>query len=439
MGPPENCCGPISAGYFFAFFPATGRTTSQTAGDILVYKLVRGASLDEFTASVPPGLEPDVLFFPMTGWHTRIQRSQQLARALAASGHRCIYINPHLGCEHLRPYLADRHSWISVLLPRILEFHIHLPREHVLHRRLLSADESRRVLAAVGELVAVLRIPSAVQLVSFPIWLDAAKWLRDLFGFPIVYDCHDYLGGFENVAPEIIHKEAELFEACDLVTFSARSLMESTIAAFSCVRTKAALVRNAADASHFRSQAQQPGVVADPAKVIGYAGSLDHWFDVEAVRHAARERPDWKFLLVGRIEDPRITTLRDCPNVEFAGEVPYAELPKYVATFRVAMIPFLRNRLTLAANPIKLYDYFSLGLPVVSTRLPEVKLYWDLVYLADNPSDFSAQIARAIKESDPSLRERRMTVAQGESWLCRAKEWLGVFDRQVRAVRQDKA
>jgi hypothetical protein len=99
------------------------------------------------------------------------------------------------------------------------------------------------------------------------------------------------------------------------------------------------------------------------------------------------------------------------------------------AQFDLGLIPFLRNELTLATNPIKLYEYFSHGLPVVSTRLPEVGLFGDLVYLADDPESFAAQVERAAEETDQSLRERRIAIARQESWACRAEELLQALDR----------
>ena len=51
---------------------------------------------DKERSSVP---QPILLFYPMTDWHTRIQRTQHLVRAFAQQGFRCIYVNPHLGRE----------------------------------------------------------------------------------------------------------------------------------------------------------------------------------------------------------------------------------------------------------------------------------------------------------------------------------------------------
>ena len=47
--------------------------------------------VDPLDITSPDGLV--CFFLPMTDWHSRIQRSQQLAKALAASGTRA-YVNP---------------------------------------------------------------------------------------------------------------------------------------------------------------------------------------------------------------------------------------------------------------------------------------------------------------------------------------------------------
>ena len=90
--------------------------------------------------------------------------------------------------------------------------------------------------------------------------------------------------------------------------------------------------------------------------------------------------------------------------------------------FDAALIPFRRNALTTAVNPIKLYEYFSCGLPVVSTRLPEVERYAGLVYLADNPADFAAQLAKAVTEDSVELRRSRHDAVLGENWNVRAEQ-----------------
>ena len=69
---------------------------------------------------------PEILFFPMTDWHTRIQRTQHLARTFASRGHRCFYLNPHLGREFPRPYVFSNSPQLSILEP-VSYTHLTLP------------------------------------------------------------------------------------------------------------------------------------------------------------------------------------------------------------------------------------------------------------------------------------------------------------------------
>jgi glycosyltransferase involved in cell wall biosynthesis len=107
--------------------------------------------------------------------------------------------------------------------------------------------------------------------------------------------------------------------------------------------------------------------------------------------------------------------------VELTGEIPYSRVPELLARCRIAMIPFRLNPLTLMTNPIKLYEYFSCGLPVVTTPLPEAKAMGDLVYLGSTPADFARQVACAWNEDDPGRRGRRREIAARESWAERAR------------------
>jgi Glycosyl transferases group 1 len=363
---------------------------------------------------------PDLVLFPMTDWHARLQRTQHLTRAFARLGHRCLYVNPHLGRQFETTPLFDRASRLVSLEENIWELHVRLPREPVFHHRLLTSDESCSVAAAVRQALDWMGTRRAVLLASLPIWLHPAQLLRDLLGWPLVYDCHDLLAGFANMAPEIVNAESQALQSADLVLFSSPRLAELFAAGKPFL-----LLRNAVDFAHFASVP----AASDGQPVAGYVGALERWFDVAALHAAASATPNCCFLLAGRVENPRIEALRALSNLEFLGEVPYARLPEIYARFRVGLIPFLINELTLATNPIKLYEYFSRGLPVVTAPLPEVEAFGDLVYPATSPAAFAAQLRCALAEDDPGRRARRVCIARQESWSARATLLAGELRR----------
>jgi len=374
--------------------------------------------------SPSPSHLPDLLFYPMTDWHTRIQRTQHLVRAFAALGFRCIYINPHLGREFESTRLFDKAHRLAELEENIFELHIRLPREPVFHDRLLTEAEEDAVVSAIRRVLP--EDASVIQMLSFPLWLGVARRFRNESGFPMVYDCHDLLSGFHNICGDIIAAEAGLLGEADLVLFSSQGLGDR----YGAQVRKSLLVRNAVTAAHFQN-AQAGG--GPPA--AGYVGALDSWFDVEAVEQAALKNPHCRFLLVGRIEYEPIRRLASLPNVEFSGEIPYQQVPEMLARFRAALIPFAINPLTLMTNPIKMYEYFSCGLPVVSSPLPEAQAMGDLVYIAHTSAEFALHVSQALAEDDPSRRARRKEIAAHENWTTRAREVSDEFNALLRCAK----
>ena len=400
------------------YFPLRPRKRPQAFRDCWLYPFekLRG------TAHLPEGLQPVLLFYPMTDWHTRTQRTQHLVRAFARQGFRCIYVNPHLGRQFETTPLFDPEHRLAHIEENIYELHIRLPKEPVFHDRLLTREEEAVVYSVIRQ---VLPAGAAViQMLSFPLWLDIARRFREEAGFPIVYDCHDLLSGFRNIGREIISAEQELLRQADLVLFSAQGLMNQ----YGAGLKRAILVRNAVDARLFRhdhsgeDHSPQKTMVCATSATVGYVGALDSWFDIEAVREAALAHPKCRFVLAGHIEYKPIRRLAALDNVELLGEIPYHRVPELLASFQVALIPFRITPLTLMTNPIKMYEYFGCGLPVVTTPLPEAQTMGDLVYLASTPPEFARQVGHALAEDDPGRRMRRREIALLESWDARARD-----------------
>lgn len=62
-----------------------------------------------------------------------------------------------------------------------------------------------------------------VSVDQFPIWIEAAEGVREELGTRIIYDCHDWLSGFEDIASEIVKQERShaKFRGRDLLVPSA--------------------------------------------------------------------------------------------------------------------------------------------------------------------------------------------------------------------------
>src|SRR5262249_29263832 len=130
--------------------------------------------------------------------------------------------------------------------------------------------------------------------------------------------------------------------------------------------------------------------------------------------------PEWSFALVGDATGASLESLEGRPNVHRFGEVPYDKLSGYVAGFDVCTIPFQRTPLTEATNPVKLYEYFATGKPIVARRLPELEPFEDVVTLYGAGADFAGALETALRE-DPAAgkADRRRALARENTWDLR--------------------
>ncbi|HYP26429.1 MAG TPA: glycosyltransferase [Blastocatellia bacterium] len=167
--------------------------------------------------------------------------------------------------------------------------------------------------------------------------------------------------------------------------------------------------------------------------IAGYYGAMAEWFDYGLVDELARLRPDWNFLLIGPVYDLGLRehgqTMLKRRNIRWLGRRPYETLPGYLRLFDVAMIPFAINDITLATSPLKLYEFFAAGKPVVTTRMPECEAFPE-VQAASGAREFSEALDRSLdRAGDPEFRERLRRLGRENSWAARV-------ETVIRAVRQ---
>ena len=239
----------------------------------------------------------------------------------------------------------------------------------------------------------------------------------------VIYHCVDEYAAFAGVPRESFRRlEDDLVRRADLVITSADSLCEERRR----LNPSTSFVSHGVDVAHFSrtldpEMAPAPEVRDLPGPVVGFFGLLAEWVDLDMIREMARRRPDWSFVLVGKATVDT-AALRGMPNVRLLGQKPYASLPAYCRAFDVGLIPFKRDELTEKANPLKLREYLAAGLPVVSSDLPEVRKYKDLVHLASGADGFIAGVERALAERSETAARARVEAMKHESWEARVEE-----------------
>ncbi|HEY5925086.1 MAG TPA: glycosyltransferase [Kofleriaceae bacterium] len=151
---------------------------------------------------------------------------------------------------------------------------------------------------------------------------------------------------------------------------------------------------------------------------IGFYGTLRDWVDFELIAHVARKRPQWQLVLIGQ-QFADLSAIKGLTNVHLLGQKLHRELPAYCKGFDVGMIPYRIDERMTFVNPLKLREYLSAGLPVVSTPVPEVTRLSHLAHVAATHDDFVAATDRALHESSPAERGKRSLAMQSETWAAR--------------------
>lgn len=357
----------------------------------------------------------DFLFLPMSDWHDRLQRTQQLALQLSSAGHRCFLLNPHLGRQFPQSPARPRPVRITQLRERIREIHVALRREPVFHHRLLTPAESNELGEAIALVLRQAGVKRLAIVCCLPTWMDAARLVATSFDCRIVYDCHDWLAGFGNIGASIVAAEPAAMAHADAVVFSSPRLHSRFCLLDSSLAAKSSILGNGVPPW---TPVESP---RSASFTVGYVGAIERWFDTEAVEAAARCMPGVRFLIAGHCPDPVSLRLRQFQNVELLGEIDHSSLPRFLAGLRVGIIPFRPEELIHYTDPIKLYEYFHFGLPVVASSALELAAGGDLVYPSSSPDSLVRQVYRALVEDDPAKEQARRRLAANAAWSERGK------------------
>lgn len=237
----------------------------------------------------------------------------------------------------------------------------------------------------------------------------------------VIYYCVDEFTAFSDAGTaSLVELEDKLLARADLVVVSSDRLVERKRAKASRI----ALVKHGVDVAHYRAALDPatvvPAAIRDlPRPIIGYFGLMAaDWIDVDLMAHVAKRFSHGSMVLLGRVTTD-VSKLASLPNVHLLGRVPYSTLPAYSKGFDVAILPFPISEVTLSSNPLKVREYLAAGLPVVSTRIPEVESIGHC-RIADTPDGFVREIEEALV--DPGPKAERSALMNDESWDAKVEQ-----------------
>ena len=316
------------------------------------------------------------------------QRPQQLAQAFARLGYTVIYDNSHFGTQ---------------------------PGFHEIEPRLFLFNGDYQTLGSFENSM---------------IWTLVYNWDQTKHypeGALTIYDWIDELDVFDGHKLDKLHRlHSQAMSDAAVITVSARSLLDRARRE----RPDAIYLPNAVEFERFADWSKAPPnnpalkkLRSNGNPIAGYYGAIARWMDYELLLEVATQRGDWNFLFIGPNYDRSAKGRRvfNLPNVARVQAQPYGDLPGWLQVFDVALIPFVVNSITESTSPLKLFEYFAGGKPVVASRMPEVIAFPE-VRPYETAREMSASLDFALADSkNPNARLVLRQHAQNNSWTVRAE------------------
>lgn len=374
----------------------------------------------------------DIVIFTYADWRAAWSTPQQTALRLAPHN-RVLYVDqPRSFLFNFKPQdTLGAGTWsgppLQEVLPRL--WVLHLP-----HRFLpvggIPLGLAKAALEYNGARIAA-HTRKAMQHLGFQ---DPILWnFSPLHGAAVrrmpralaVYDIADVWVNYIHNRPgrQVIEwMEERLCREADIVFPSTDSMFQR----YRHLNPEMHVVPHGADYPHFAKAALDETTVPDdiahlPRPVIGTIGVMDpERFDADLIASLAQARPTWSFVLVGPARrEMDLTRFEKLPNVYLMGSRPIADLPHFLKGMNVTLIPYKINEATRDIYPLKLQEYLSAGRPVVSSAMPAVLPYANVVRIARSHEEFLPQIEAALEEDSHAHRAARQAVARENSWEAR--------------------
>jgi glycosyltransferase involved in cell wall biosynthesis len=170
-----------------------------------------------------------------------------------------------------------------------------------------------------------------------------------------------------------------------------------------------------------------------------YLGSIENWLDLETVVCAVESFAKARLVLIGgsvRSPDYFQSILSTCEQkglgrkVMAKGFLSQRQAAQILSASDAAIIPFRTDMaLSKVALPDKLFEYLASGVPVISTKLPDiVSRFKDVVHFYDSADDL-VDILRHLE----ALRETRgcdlheSALSRNYDWKAISREYQGLL------------
>lgn len=348
-----------------------------------------------------------MICFGMKPWDDIPDRTQQLMKHLKDMT--IFYFYPPT-TEYTFP-TARKQAWVE---EHVYAYALPKPYPNMNHGILIQL-RMKKLARYVTRILHKYHVQDFLLWMTHPVQYDLSSFLHYSY---LIYDCGGYWESF------LQHYQDDLVEKADLVLSASDTLRQD----LGKKNKNVMLLRHGVDYELFREISQDIGERGNTNR-FGFAGVIHSDLDLSPLVYAAKERPNWKFCLMGLCHrgNPFLAELKKLPNIVFCGEFHPEDVAEFLFSCSVLM-EFRRLSNDRESYSTRLYEYCSTGLPIVSClKQHDIEVFPDVVYSAYHERDFILKCETALAEPENLVSARRRKHGKDGSWKRRSQRISQIF------------
>lgn len=171
---------------------------------------------------------------------------------------------------------------------------------------------------------------------------------------------------------------------------------------------------------------------------VGFIGGIGNRLDYQILLKLIPSTPNFNYIFIGPIsidsnsfQKPvlKLTKkLLSFPNVHYINTVTKDQIYQFIQAFDIGIIPYdIDQEFNRYCYPMKLFEYFSAGKPVVATPIEELKNFPNLVKIGNTPSEWKNHLTDAFKNFSPQFQDQAKKLAKKNSWQNKINQTISFF------------
>lgn len=172
-----------------------------------------------------------------------------------------------------------------------------------------------------------------------------------------------------------------------------------------------------------------------PSPRIGFIGNINYKLDFNLIKNLAKANPSYSFVFIGPLDpdtfqdkivntQEKIKSLSMIKNIYFLGGKTKKQIPNFIKFLDIGFIPYdITQEFNRFCYPMKVFEYFYMGKPVVSTSIEELKRFPKFIKIGKTAKDFTRHIHNILKSGWPKkYQSEQKKLAVANSWQAKIEK-----------------